>query len=293
MIEVRVGTESNGQGHETVFSRLVAERFGAPVGEIRYIQADTRETRMGHGHGGARSMHMGGTAIVGAIDMALETGKGVAAGLLQASPVEIAFRDGAFVAGDGRAVALADVAAAARQSEFGLADGLDSFFQWDDAPITWPGGCHAAEVEIDPETGQVTLASYVGVDDYGAILDGQLIEGQVHGGLAQAIGQALMEEIVYDPATGQCLSATLMDYAAPMAAALPNFDIRFEGEPTEANPLGVKGSGQAGAIAGAQTVMNAVMDALAPLGVAPFDMPATPEKVWRAIQAATRTNRLA
>lgn len=286
MIEVRTGTESNGQGHETAFSRLVAERFGAELGHVRYIQADTRETRMGHGHGGARSMHMGGRAIVGAVEMALEKGQAVAAGLLQAEPAAVSFRDGAYVASDGRSVALADVAAAARQPEFGMDGGLDSYFRWDDAPITWPGGCHVAEVEVDAETGKVTLLSYKGVDDYGAILDGQMIEGQVHGGLAQGIGQALTERVAYDPETGQCLSATLMDYAAPMSDGLPNFDIRFEGVPTDANPLGVKGSGQAGAIAGAQTVVNAVMDALAPLGVQPFDMPVTPEKVWRAIQAA-------
>ncbi|MEQ9126341.1 MAG: xanthine dehydrogenase family protein molybdopterin-binding subunit, partial [Alphaproteobacteria bacterium] len=263
----------------------VAERLGAPMAEVRYIQADTRETRMGHGHGGARSMHMGGRAIVGAIEAALEKGRTVAAGLLQADVGAVSFRDGAFVAGDGRSVALGDVAAAARQPEFGMEGGLDSFFRWEDAPITWPGGCHVAEVEIDPETGDVALLSYAGVDDYGAILDGQMIEGQVHGGLAQGIGQALGEAIVYD-ASGQCLSATLMDYAAPMARSLPNFDIRFEGLPTEANPLGVKGSGQAGAIAASQTVMNAVADALASAGAGPIDMPATPEKVWRALQAA-------
>lgn len=285
MIEVRTGTESNGQGHETTFSRLVAERLGADLAHVRYVQADTRETRMGHGHGGARSMHMGGGAIVGAIDAVLEKGRGVAAGLLQADAAEVMFRDGAFVASDGRQVALADVAAAARQPEFGMDGGLDSFYQWDDAPITWPGGCHAAEVEIDPDTGDVTLLAYKGVDDYGVVLDPQLIEGQVHGGLAQGIGQALGEQIVYDE-TGQCLSATLMDYAAPLARTLPNFDIRFEGVPTEANPLGVKGSGQAGAIAASQTVMNAVMDALASAGAAAIDMPATPEKVWRAIQDA-------
>lgn len=285
MIEVAPGTESNGQGHETTFSRLVAERLGVPLPHVRYVQADTRETSMGHGHGGARSMHMGGRAIVGAIEMALEAGKGVAAGLLQADPAEVSFRDGQFVASDGRSVGLEDVAAAGRQPEFGLKDGLDSFFSWENAPITWPGGCHAAEVEIDPDTGDVTLLSYKGVDDYGAILDGQLIEGQVHGGLAQGIGQALGEAIVYDQ-NGQCLSATLMDYAAPVAHSLPNFDIRFESAPTEANPLGVKGSGQAGAIAGAQTVMNAVADALASAGAEAIDMPATPEKVWRALGAA-------
>lgn len=286
MIEVRTGTESNGQGHETTFTRLVADRFGAAIDEVRYIQADTAETRMGHGHGGARSMHMGGGAIVGAIDMALAKGQTVAAGLLQAAEEQLSFRDGQFVAGDGRSIALADVAAAARQPEFGLEDGLDSFYRWDDAPITWPGGCHAAEVEIDPDTGKVDLVRYVGVDDYGELLDRQLTEGQVHGGLAQGIGQALTERIAYDPETGQCLSATLMDYAAPYSDGLPDLDVRLVGTPTAANPLGVKGSGQAGAIAGAQTVMNAVMDALAPLGVEELDMPATPEKVWRAIQAA-------
>lgn len=230
-------------------------------------------------------MHMGGRAIVGAIEMALAAGKGVAAGLLQAAPETVSFHDGQFVAGDGRSVGLEDVAAAARQPEFGLEDGLDSYFSWEDAPITWPGGCHAAEVEIDPETGDVTLVAYTGVDDYGAILDGQLIEGQVHGGLAQGIGQAMGEAIVYDE-TGQCLSATLMDYAVPLARSLPNLEIRFEATPTDANPLGVKGSGQAGAIAASQTVMNAVADALASAGAGPIDMPATPEKVWRALRAA-------
>lgn len=285
MVEVRPGTESNGQGHETAFSRLVAERLGCDMAHVRYIQADTRETRMGAGHGGARSMHMGGTAIVGAIDAALAKGKDVAAGLLQADPSALAFRDGAFVAGDGRSVGLADVAAAARQPEFGLSGGLDSFFKWEDAPITWPGGAHVAEVEIDQDTGAVRLLSYKGVDDYGTILDSQMIEGQVHGGLAQGIGQALTEHIAYD-AQGQCLSATLMDYAAPMSDGLPSFDIRFAATPTEANPLGVKGSGQAGAIAGSQTVMNAVNDALASVGAGPVDMPATPEKIWRALQEA-------
>lgn len=287
MVEVRTGTESNGQGHETTFSRLVADQLGVNLAEVRYVQADTRETRMGHGHGGARSMHMGGGAIMGAIADVLEKGRAVAAGLMQADAESVTFRDGGFVAGDGRQVALADVAAAARQPEFGLEGGLDSFHQWEDAPITWPGGCHAAEVEIDPDTGGVTLLSYKGVDDYGVVLDPQLIEGQVHGGLAQGIGQALGERIVYDD-QGQCLSATLMDYAAPYADGLPPFEIQFKGEPTRANPLGVKGSGQAGAIAASQTVMNAVMDALASVNAGPIDMPATPEKVWRAVAAAKR-----
>lgn len=288
MIEVRPGTESNGQGHETTFTQLVADRLGRPMDEVRYIQADTRETRMGSGHGGARSMHMGGTAIVGAIDMALEKGKGVAAGMLQAPPEQVQFMRGDFVAGDGRAVSLTDVAAAARQPEFGLEGGLDSFFSWEEAPITWPAGCHAAEVEIDPETGDVQLLAYTGVDDYGVLLNEQLTEGQVIGGLVQGIGQALGEQIIYDPETAQCLSATLMDYAAPLARILPMFNIEFLSTPTEANPLGVKGSGQAGAIAAAQTVINAVIDALAPLGIDHLDMPATPERVWRAVQAATK-----
>lgn len=286
MIEVRPGTESNGQGHETTFTRLVAERFGRPPAEVRYIQADTRETRMGHGHGGARSMHMGGRAIVGAIDMALEKCRAVAAGLLQAPVDLVQFMAGDFVAGDGRAVSLGDVAAAARQPEFGLEGGLDSFFSWENAPITWPAGCHAAEVEIDSDTGDVILLAYTGIDDYGVLLNRQLTEGQVVGGLAQGIGQALGEQIVYDPDTAQCLSATLMDYAAPLARTLPMFNIQFLSTPTQANPLGVKGAGQAGAIVAPQTVMNAVIDALSPLGIDHMDMPATPERVWQTIQAS-------
>ena len=285
MFEVRVGTESNGQGHETTFTRLAAERLGISIDEVRYLQADTRETAMGNGHGGARSMHMGGTAIYHSIESALQKGRAVAARLLQSNTETVVFRSGDFIAADGRAVSLFDVASAARQPEFGFESGLDSSWHWDNAPITWPAGCHAAEVEIDPETGVVELLSYKAIDDYGKLLDRQLTEGQVQGGLAQGIGQALREQIVYDQ-NGQCLTATLMDYAAPYANDLPNLEVHFEASMTEANPLGVKGSGQAGAIAASQTVMNAVADALAYAGVAPIDMPATPEKVWSAIKAA-------
>ncbi|MFZ8897500.1 MAG: xanthine dehydrogenase family protein molybdopterin-binding subunit [Alphaproteobacteria bacterium] len=285
MIEIRVGTESNGQGHETTFKRLTADRLGVEIEVIRYIQADTRETTMGNGHGGARSMHMGGTAIYRSIESALEKGRSVASRLLQADPDTIFFRSGDFIAGDGRAVSLFDVASAAKQSEFGFESGLDSSWHWNNAPITWPAGCHVAEVEIDPETGMVELLSYKAVDDYGTLLDRQLTEGQVQGGLAQGIGQALRERIVYDQ-HGQCLSATLMDYAPPYADSIPNLEVQFESTISEANPMGVKGSGQAGAIAASQTVMNAVVDALTSAGAQPIDMPATPEKVWLALRDA-------
>ena len=164
--------------------------------------------------------------------------------------------------------------------------GLDTFARVEDAPFTFPNGCHVAEVEIDADTGHVRLLKYCCVDDYGAMINPMLVEGQVHGGVAQGIGQALFEHIAYDPESGQLLSGSLMDYALPAADGLPNIQVELQGVPTKANPLGVKGSGQAGAIAAAQTVMNAVMDALATVGVEHLDMPATPQRVWRAIEDA-------
>ena len=192
-IELRVGTESNGQGHETSYKQIAADRFGLPMDAFRYIQADTRETRNGFGHGGARSMHMGGGAMVRAIDEVLEKAKSVAARLLQAEATDLAFADGAFsVPSTGQSVSLADVAAEAGDG------GLDTFVFNKDVPFTFPNGCQAAEVEIDPETGAVELLRYIAVDDYGNLVNPMLTVGQVQGGLAQGIGQALGEDCTYD-----------------------------------------------------------------------------------------------
>jgi aerobic carbon-monoxide dehydrogenase large subunit len=277
-VELRVGTQSNGQGHETTYPQIAADLLGLAPGLFHYIQADTAKVRAGNGHGGARSMHMGGAAMVRAAREVIAKGAVAAAELLQAKPDEIRFENGAFIAGE-RSVPLLDVAREAS---------LDTFV-WNLLDIiTFPNGCHIAEVEVDPETGAVTLDRYHGVDDYGTLINPMLTIGQVHGGLAQGIGQAMLEHTVYDPVNGQLLSGSLMDYALPKAADLPDLNITLSGTPTNANPLGVKGAGQAGAMAAPQTVICAVLDALAPLGVTHIDMPATAERVWRAIDAARK-----
>ena len=290
-IDLRLGTESNGQGHETAFSQIAAETFGLPLETFRYIQADTQLTRAGNGHGGARSMHMGGSALVAAMAAALAKARPVAAQMLQANEADLEFSKGEFratsIGGTAQSVPLLDVAAAARDPNGLGGAGLDSYERREDAPITFPSGCHVAEVEIDRETGVAALVSYLMVDDYGRRINPRLIEGQVHGGIAQGIGQALLENVTYDPDTAQLLSGTWLDYTMPHAAQLPSFELYFRETPTAANPLGVKGSGQAGCMAAPQTIMAAVLDALKPLGITDMDMPATPERLWRAIKAAS------
>jgi len=275
-VALLVGTQSNGQGHETTFPQVAADRLGLPIEAFRYVQADTDSVRDGNGHGGARSLHMGGAALVAAIEEVLAKGRRAAAELLQAREGEVTFAAGRFKAGE-RSVTLLDVA---RETV------LDSYV-WNLLDlITFPNGCHVAEVEVDPETGQVHLASYAAVDDFGTIVNPMLTIGQVMGGVAQGVGQAMLERTVYDPTSGQLLTGSFMDYTLPRAADLPDLDIQLNGVPTAANPLGVKGAGQAGAMAAPQAVIAAVLDALAPLGVRHIDMPATPERVWHAIQQA-------
>jgi aerobic carbon-monoxide dehydrogenase large subunit len=281
-VMVAVGTESNGQGHETAFAQIAADRLGVPMAAIRYVQADTRAVKSGAGHGGARSMHMGGAAVVKAIDATLAKARGLAAHLLQASEGELVFASGSFaVRGSERRI---DVLSMARES--GSPFGSHVMNMTD--VFTFPSGCHVAEIEIDPETGAAALVRYTAVDDYGRLINPLLTVGQVQGGVAQGIGQALVEHTVYDPQSGQLLSGSLMDYAMPRADDFPGFDITLVERPTDANPLGVKGSGQAGCIAAPQTIMAAVLDALRPAGVEALDMPATPERIWQALQDAQR-----
>jgi aerobic carbon-monoxide dehydrogenase large subunit len=289
-----LGTQSNGQGHETSFPQIAADLLGLPIAAFRFVQADTGAVKSGNGHGGARSMHMGGTALHQAAQMVLSKGRAFAAHLLQADAEEVSFRDGRFTVGGGeRGIDLLALAEAARdpanlpaEMPGGLSRGLDADAYNDSDVFTFPNGCHAAEIEIDPETGSVTLERYAAIDDYGRLINPMLTVGQVQGGLAQGIGQALLEHTVYDEQSGQLLSGSLMDYALPRADDLPPLDITLAALPTAVNPLGVKGAGQAGCIAAPQTIVHAILDALAPLGIEHIDMPATPERIWRAIRNA-------
>ncbi|CAH0202654.1 Carbon monoxide dehydrogenase large chain [Roseomonas sp. CECT 9278] len=281
-VALALGTQSNGQGHETSFPQVAADLLGLPIGIFRLVQADTRDVARGHGHGGARSLHMGGEALVRAIDLVLAKARSLAAQLLQAPSASLGFADGRFSVVDdaaGRGVALLDLA---REAPGVLDAEVDSDLDL----VTFPNGCQVAEVEIDPETGQVKLDRYTAIDDYGVLINPMLTIGQVQGGLAQGIGQAMFEEVSYDTESGQILAASLMDYCLPRAQDLPPLDVTCIEVPTGSNRLGVKGSGQAGCIGAPQTVIHAVLDALAPLGIETIDMPVTPNKVWAAIRSA-------
>ena len=295
-VTLLAGTQSNGMGHETAYAQIAADLLGLPIEAFRYVQADTAKVRAGNGHGGARSMHMGGAALCKAVDTMVAKGRVIAARLLQATTEQVVFTNGRFAVRDpsDRSIDLLAVARAARDPTNlpdGMTPGLDTYV-WNLLDlITFPNGCHIAEVEVDPDTGDVTLERYTAVDDFGTLINPMLTIGQVHGGVAQGIGQAMLEHTVYDPDSGQLLSGSFMDYTLPRAEDLPDFDITLTGVPTNANPLGVKGSGQAGAMASPQAVVIAILDALAPLGVTHVDMPATPLRVWQAIEDARRAER--
>ena len=285
-----LGTQSNGQGHETSFPQIASDMLGLPLATFRFVQADTSAVKSGNGHGGARSMHMGGTALYLAAQMALSKARAIAAHLLPADAGEVSFNAGRFtVAGSERGIdllALADAARDPANLPDGMTPGLDADAYNDSDVFTFPNGCHTAEVEIDPETGAVTLERYQAIDDYGRLINPMLTAGQVQGGVAQGIGQALFEHTVYERQSGQLLSGSFTDYALARADDLPPLDITLAELPTAVNPLGVKGAGQAGCMAAPQTIINAILDALAPLGVTDIHMPATPERVWRAIRSA-------
>ena len=279
VLAIRIGTQASGQGHETAYAQLAEEMLGVPLGSVELRQGDTVPGVMGGGSGGSRSLMVGGSAIKLAVDALLAKGKAAAADILEAAVADIEFADGAFgVAGTDRRIGLFELAG--RLREGGLA--AEATFMPEASSI--PNGCHICEVEIDPETGAGALVSYVVVDDFGRVVNPLLAEGQVHGGVAQGIGQALFEEAVYDP-DGQLLSGSFMDYGMPRAGDLPNIHTAFHEVPTPNNPLGVKGAGESGAIAAPPAVMNAIADALGDRGRPTIDMPATPEKIWRAIAA--------
>lgn len=288
--QAAIGTQSNGQGHETSYAQIVADRLGLTPAEVHVQQADTALLPNGNGHGGARSLHLGGGALLLALDALMEKARLIAAYLLQTNPTALSFTDGRFALPDGeRFITLAEIARAAEDTASlpdGVTTGLSAAGHNTSELVTFPNGCQAAEIEIDPETGHARLTRYVAVDDYGRLVNPRLTQGQVQGGLVQGIGQAMLEDIIYDRDSGQLLTGSLMDYALPRADDVPAIEVLLEGTPTKSNPLGVKGSGQAGAIAAPQTVMNAIADALALRGATTPDMPATPEKIWRALESA-------
>ena len=292
-ILLKVGTQTNGQGHETAYKQIVADGLGVGEDRIRVLQGDNDLTPFGSGNGGSNFIAVAGSACAIAVEKAVEKGKRIAGRLLEAAERDIAFEDGAFrIAGTDRAVSLAEVAARSFDAA-SLPPGEEIGFRvvGDFKPMdgpTYPNGTHVCELEVDPETGAVELLRYVAVDDVGAVVNPLLVDGQVHGGVAQGIGQALVEEAVYDPGTGQLLTGSFMDYPLPRAADLPDIETDRIVVPTTRNPLGAKGNGEAGAIGGPPAAINALIDALSPYGVEHIDMPATPMKVWRAIREARR-----
>jgi len=289
---VFMGTKNQGQGHETIFRQVLHERLGIDPGEVRYIDGDTDRVAFGMGTMGSRSTVIGGTALWTAADKVIAKGKKIAARLLEAAEADIVFSDGRFaVTGTDRAVALKEVARAAFQPGQlppGLEPGLYETGTFAPKQATWPNGCHVCEVEIDPETGAVALVNYVVVDDVGTVINPLTLKGQIHGGVAQGVGQGLMEQVVYDRESGQLLSASFMDYAMPRADTFCDIAVGSNPVPTRLNPLGAKGAGEAGTVGALPAVINAVLSALAPLGVRDLDMPASPDRVWDAIRRAAR-----
>ena len=292
-VTVFTGSHSHGQGHETTFAQLVAARLGISPDQVDVVHGDTGRVPFGMGTYGSRSLSVGGTAIMKALDKIEAKAKKIAAHLMEASDADIDFVGGEFVVkGTDKKVPFGQVALTAYVPHNypldKLEPGLNETAFYDPTNFTFPAGTYICEVEIDPQTGVVRVDRFTAVDDFGNIINPMIVQGQVHGGLAQGLGQALLENCVYDPESGQLLTGSFMDYAMPRADDLPNFQVDNLVTPCSHNPLGAKGCGEAGAIGSPPAVINAVLDALRPLGVQDFDMPATPSRVWEAIQTAAR-----
>jgi carbon-monoxide dehydrogenase large subunit len=290
-VTVFTGSHSHGQGHETTFAQVVASRLGISVDAVDIVHGDTGRVPFGMGTYGSRSISVGGAAIMKALDKIEAKAKKIAAHLMEAADTDIDFANGEFtVRGTDKKIPFGTVALTAYVPHNypleTLEPGLNETAFYDPTNFTFPSGTYIAEVEVDPETGVVRLDRFTAVDDFGTIINPMIVEGQVHGGLVQGIGQALIENCVYDRETGQLLTGSFMDYAMPRADEFPQFNIGHICTPCTHNPLGTKGCGEAGAIGSPPSIINAVLDALAPLGVKDLDMPATPHRVWEAIQSA-------
>ena len=288
-VTIITGTLDYGQGHWTPFAQILHQTLGIPFDKIRLLQGDSDELIAGGGTGGSKSLMASGAAILQASEQVIEKGKAIAAHVLEAAVEDIEFENGHYViAGTDRYVEIMDLAAQLKRGvelPGDVPDSLDVQTVMESLPSAFPNGCHIAEVEIDPETGVVSVAEYSMVNDFGVIVNPLLVEGQAHGGVVQGIGQALMERVVYDE-SGQFLTGSFMDYALPRASDAVPFQIDSHPVPAKTNPLGAKGCGEAGCAGSLPAVMNAVVDALSEYGIRHIDMPATPHKVWQAIQAA-------
>ncbi|HXA94401.1 MAG TPA: xanthine dehydrogenase family protein molybdopterin-binding subunit [Candidatus Dormibacteraeota bacterium] len=287
-VSLFAGSTSMGQGNETAFAQIVSDRLGLPPERVAVFWGDSDALGAGRGNGGSGAISVGGSAVLRATEKVIAHGRRIAAHLLEAAPEDVTFRDGRFVvAGTDRDVAWNRVARAAyqpRQQPPGLEPGFSETAAFTPPAVTFPNGCHVCEVEIDQETGAVRVVRYAVVDDVGRMINPMLVKGQIHGGIVQGLGQGLFEAMTYDE-SGQLLSGSFMDYVMPRADDLPLFEVDSHEVPTGVNPLGAKGVGEAGTVGALPALLNAVNDALAPLGVRHLDMPATPERVWQAMRA--------
>ena len=289
IVEVPIGSISQGQGHETVFAQVVAERLGVPFETVRIVMGDTDRVAKGVGTFASRSMVRAGSAAVEASESVIAAGKEMAAHLLEAAVADIEYRDGAFgVVGTDRSISIFEAARAAAAGKLPQALGttLGAARMHENPAFAFANGCEVCELEVDPETGAVEIVALTMVDDSGRSVNPMIVHGQMHGAVAQGIGQALTERCVYDPERGQLLSGSFLDYAIPRADDLPAISVTSRDVPSPTNPLGVKGAGEGGTVGAPGAVIHAILDALAPVGVTHIDMPATPERVWRAIREA-------
>jgi carbon-monoxide dehydrogenase large subunit len=290
-VTLTTGTLDYGQGHATPFAQVLSSQLGVPFDAIQLVQGDSDLVRMGNGTGGSRSITATGQAVVEASELIIAKGKAAAAHLMEASEADIEFRAGRFtIAGTDRSIDIMELSQRLREGRTpeGVPSSLDVDHTGSDVASTFPNGCHVAEVEIEPETGVIKIVGYTGISDFGTIVNPLLVAGQLHGGVAQGIGQALMEEVSYD-SSGQPITGSFMDYALPRAGDIPLMKVGNHPSPAKSNPLGTKGCGEAGCAGSLATVVNAVIDALRDYGVEHLDMPLTPERVWRAIEDGKKT----
>jgi carbon-monoxide dehydrogenase large subunit len=287
-VKLTTGTLDYGQGHATPFAQVLSAQLGVPFDSVTLEQNDSDQVRFGNGTGGSRSITASGTAIVESSALVIAKGKQAAAHLMEAAEGDIEFANGRFtIAGTDRSIDIMELSRRLREGKMpeGVPDTLDVDHNTKDTPSTFPNGCHVAEVEIDPDTGVVQIVRYTGVNDFGTIVNPMLVAGQLHGGVAQGIGQALMEEVSYDD-SGQPITGSFMDYAMPRAGDIPMMAVGDHPSPAKSNPLGTKGCGEAGCAGSLAALVNAVLDALSEFGIKHIDMPLTSERVWRAIQDA-------